>query len=170
MDLTLLDWVLFAVAAFFMVVGLFRGFSGQLGSLAGLAAGLAAGYFLFASLRGLIVSGNWITGETAQNGTAAVVDFVVALVVFGLVRRIVARFVSFLVPQPMNAIAGALVGLLKGAVVVGLLTGAGLVQTGRFSDGFFAAHSTFVKVVGSLADSYMQGASHAAGNHLPTIN
>ena len=153
-----------------MVVGLFRGFSGQLGSLAGLAAGLAVGYFLFAPLRGLIVSGNWITGEAAQNGVAAVVDFIVALVVFGLVRRIVAKFVSFLVPQPMNAIVGTLVGLAKGMVVVGLLTGAGLVQTGRFSSGFFAAHSIFVKAVGSLADSYMQGASQSVGDHLPIIN
>lgn len=170
MDLTILDWVLFAIVAFFVVMGLFQGFSGQLGSLAGLAAGLAAGYFLFAVIRAFIVSGNWITGETAQNGVAAVADFVVALVVFGLVRRIVAKFVSFLVPQPMNALAGALVGLVKGTVGIGLMTGVGIVQTGRFSDGFFAAHSTFVKAVGSLADSYMHGASQSAGNHLPTTN
>ncbi len=158
-NLTVLDWVLFAVTAFFMVAGLFRGFSGQLGSLAGLAAALAAGYFLFAPIRGAVTAGNWVTGEAAQQGTAAVADFVAALVVFGLVRRIVAKFVSFLVPQPMDAIAGALVGMVKGAVAVGLLTGVGLVQTGRFSEGFFAAHSTFVKMVGAIADSYMQGAA-----------
>lgn len=159
MELTVLDWVLFAVAAFFMVVGLFRGFSGQFGSLVGLVTALVAGYFLFAPIRSLVISSNWITGETAQSGVAAVVDFVVALVVFGLVRRIVAKFVSFLIPQPMNAIVGGAVGIVKGLVAVGLLTGTGLVQTGRFSEGFFAAHSTFVKMVGSMADSYMQGAS-----------
>ena len=168
MDLTILDWVLFAVTAFFMVVGLFRGFSGQLGSLAGLAAGLAIGYFLFSHLHRLVASGNWVTGSAAQNAVAAIADFVAALVAFGLVRRIVAKFVSFLVPQPMNAIAGALVGLVKGAVAVGVLTGVGLVQTGRFSDGFLAAHSTFVKTVGSLADSYMQGASMSTNNQRPT--
>ena len=159
MELTVLDWVLFAVAAFFMVVGLFRGFSGQFGSLVGLVTALVTGYFLFAPIRSLVISSNWITGETAQSGVAAVVDFVVALVVFGLVRRIVAKFVSFLIPQPMNAIVGGAVGIVKGLVAVGLLTGTGLVQTGRFSEGFFAAHSTFVKMVGSMADSYMQGAS-----------
>ena len=158
-DLTILDWVLFAVTGFFTVVGLIRGFSGQLGSLVGLAAALVAGYFIFAPLRSVIASGNWVTGSTAQNGLAAVLDFVAALVVFGVVRRIVAKFVSFLIPQPMNAIAGGLVGLLKGAVAVGILSGVGLVQTGRFSDGYFAAHSTFVKTLGSIADSYMQGAS-----------
>lgn len=159
MELTALDWVLFAVAAFFVTVGLFCGVSGQLGSLAGIVAALAVGYFLFAPIRGMVASGCWFSGEAAQSGAAAIADFAVALVVFGLVRRIVSKFVSFLVPQPMNAIAGALIGLVKGVVCVGLLTGVGLVQTGRFSEGFFAAHSTFVKMAGSMADSYMQGAA-----------
>ena len=159
MDLTTIDWIIFAVAAFFTVVGLFKGFSGQLGSLAGLAAGLMAGYFLFAPMKGLVAGGNWVSGETAQNAVAGISDFVIALVVFGLVRRVVARFVSFLVPQPMDAIAGALRGLLKSAVAVGVLAAVGLIQTGRFSDGFFAARSTFVKTIGTLADSYMRGAA-----------
>lgn len=160
MELTLLDWVLFAVAAFFAVAGLFRDFSGQLGSLSGIAAALVVGYLSFSPLHEMVATGNWVTGQVSQRSMAAVADFVVALIVFGLTRRIVARFVSFLVPQPMDAMAGAIVGLLKGAVIVGLLTGAGLIQTGRFSDGFFAAHSSFVKIVGSLADSYVQGASN----------
>ena len=159
MNLTHLDWFLVAVTAFLTVVGLFKGFSGQLGSLAGLAAGLMAGYFLFAPMKGLVAGGNWVSGETAQNAVAGISDFVIALVVFGLVRRVVARFVSFLVPQPMDAIAGALIGLLKSAVAVGVLAAVGLIQTGRFSDGFFAARSTFVKTIGTLADSYMRGAA-----------
>ena len=159
MELTVIDWIIFAVTAFFTVVGLFRGFSGQLGSLVGMVVALAAGYFLFAPLKGIVVGGNWVSGETAQNAVAGMADFVIMLVAFGIVRRIVARFVSFLVPQPMNAIAGALIGLLKSVIVVGLLVGAGLLQTGRFSEGFFAAHSTFVKFAGTLADSYMQGAA-----------
>ena len=159
MDLTILDWVIFAVTAFCMVVGLFWGFSGQLGTCVGLVAGLAAGYFLFAPFRGLLAANGWLSSEAAQNGTAAGADFVAALLVFGLSRRIVAKCVSFLVPQPLNAIAGSLVGLVKGLFFVCLLTGTGLVQTGRFSEGFFAAHSTFVKMAGSIADSYMQGAA-----------
>ena len=159
MDLTIIDWIIFAVAAFFMVVGLFRGFSGQLGSLVGMTAALVTGYFLFSPIRGFVVDGNWVSGETAQNAVAGISDFVVMLVVFGLIRRVVARFVSFVVPQPMNAIAGALIGLMKSVVVVGVLAAVGLVQTGRFSEGFFAARSTFVKMAGTLADSYMQGAA-----------
>ena len=147
------------MTAFFTVVGLFKGFSGQLGSLVGIVLALVAGYFLFAPLKGIVAGGNWVSGDTAQNAVAGIADFVAVLVVFGIVRRIVARFVSFLVPQPMNAIAGALIGLFKSLIVVGLLVGAGLVQTGRFSEGFFAAHSIFVKFAGTLADSYIQGAA-----------
>lgn len=159
MDLKIIDWIIVAVAAFFTVTGLFRGFSGQFGSLVGLAAALVAGYFMFSPIRGAVVGGGWISGSAAQNTVAGVADFVAMLVVFGLVRRMVAKFVSFLVPQPMNSIAGALVGLIKSAVVVGVLAAAGLVQTGRFSTGFFADRSMFVKMAGTLADSYMQGAA-----------
>ena len=159
MDLTVLDWVLSGVTAFFIVVGLFQGFSGQLGSFVGIAVALVAGYFLFSPLRAMVAAGNWVTGGSAQSGVAAVLDFIAVLIVFGLVRRAVAKFISFLVPQPMNALAGGLVGLFKGAVAVAILTGVGLVQTGRFSEGFFAAHSAFVKMLGSFADAYMQGAA-----------
>lgn len=159
MELTVLDWVLFGVTAFFVVVGLFHGFSGQLGSFFGIAVALVAGYFFFSPLRAMVAAGNWVTGGAAQNGVAAGLDFLLVLIVFGIVRRLVAKFVSFLVPQPMNALAGGLVGFFKGAVAVAALTGVGLVQTGRFSEGFFAAHSTFVKMLGSFADAYMQGAA-----------
>jgi len=32
-------------------------------------------------------------------------------------------------------------------------------QTGRFTEGFFAAHSTIVKMFGSFADAYVKGAA-----------
>lgn len=159
MELTVIDCIIFAVAAFFTVIGLFKGFSGQLGSIVGIAAALVAGYFLFSPIKDFVSGGNWVSGDTVQKSVAGVADFAVMLVVFGVVRRIVARFVSFLVPQPMNAIAGGVIGLLKSTVIVGLLVGVGLIQTGRFSEGFFASRSIFVKMAGMLADSYMQGAA-----------
>ena len=157
MNLTHLDWFLVAVTAFLTVVGLFKGLSGQLGSLVGMVVGVAAGYLLFDPISGFVSGGNWVSGDVAQKALAGILDLIAALVVFGVVMRIVAKFVSFLIPQPMDAIAGGLVGLLKGLVVIALLTGAGLVQTGRFSMGFLADHSTLVKMAGVTADSYMYG-------------
>ena len=123
-------------------------------------AALSVGYFLYSPIKGFVVDGNWVSGDTAQGAVAGIMDFVATLVVFGVVRRLVAKFVSFLIPQPMNAIAGALIGLLKSFVIVGVLAGVGVLQTGRFSEGFFAARSTFVKMAGGVADSYMQGAGN----------
>lgn len=158
MELAVLDWVLLSVMAIFTVMGLFQGFSGQLGSIVGLAAALATGYFAFSPLLELVDECDCVSGEVSQKGLAAFIDFVVCLVVFGLLRRMVAKFVSFLVPQPMNAILGAVAGVLKGAVAIGLLTGFGIVQTGRFSEGVFASNSSIVKAVGEVADMYVQGA------------
>ncbi len=159
MHLTAIDWVVLAVSAFFTVTGLFKGFSGQLGSMAGMAAALVAGYFLFSPVKGFVVGGNWISGAAAQNAAAGILSFVIMLVTFGLVRRIVARFVSLLVPQPLNAVAGGMIGVVKSIVIAGLLAAVGLVETGRFSAGFFADRSVFVKMVGTLADSYVQDAA-----------
>lgn len=158
MDFTVLDWVLFGVMAFLAVVGLFRGFSGQLGSLAGMAAALIVGYFAYAPVLAFTVAGRYFTDQAVQKGAAGLGVFILGLVVFGVVRRIVARFVSFLVPQPMDAIVGALAGVLKSLVVIGLLVGAGLIQSGRFSEGFFASRSSLVRMAGSVADMYIQGA------------
>jgi uncharacterized membrane protein required for colicin V production len=158
-NLSHLDWFLVAVTAFLTVVGLFKGLSGQLGSLVGMVAGVAAGYLLFDPISGFVSGGNWVSGDVAQKALAGILDLVVALVVFGVVMRIVAKFVSFLIPQPMDAVAGGFVGLLKSLIVVGLLAGVGLVQTGRFSMGFFADNSALVKMAGTMADSYMYGVS-----------
>ncbi len=154
-----LDWILLGVAALLAVLGLFRGLSGQLGSLVGIVGALAVGYFAFSPIMGMVRSGGWVEGDAAQKSLAAVLDFVSALVAFGLLNRVVAKFVSFLVPQPMDALAGCAVGLFKGAVVVGALVGVGIVQTGRFSQGFFASRSAIVGALGQAADSYMQGAT-----------
>ena len=84
---------------------------------------------------------------------AYVVDFVFSLVAFGLVRWIVAKFVSVMVPQPTNAFLGVLSGLFKSAVVIGLLAGFGLMQPGTYTTGFFATHSAVVREVAVWADA-----------------
>lgn len=158
MEFAALDWGIITVVSFFTVVGLFKGFSGQLGSLVGMAAALVAGYFLYAPLKAVAGGFSWVSSLIACNAVAGVMDFVCMLVVFGIVRRIVSRFVSFLVPQPINAILGALIGFVKGAVPLGIFIVAGYLQTGLCSRGFFATHSVLVKTAGELADLHIPGA------------
>ncbi|MGN0852012.1 MAG: CvpA family protein [Kiritimatiellia bacterium] len=159
MDWTVLDYVLFAVMAFVVGVGLFRGLSGELGSLAGFAAALAAGYFLYGVAKGLAwKAGLGARGDAVWTVSAAALDFVFALVAYGLVRMLVSKFVSFLLPQPANALLGALGGLFKSVVLLGLLTGVGMVAPGEYATGFCAAHSLVIRTIAGWADAYVEGA------------
>ena len=154
MNFTVLDWILAAVAAFFMVVGLFKGFSGQLGSLVGIVAAFVSGYFLFSPIKCFVIQGDWVSGIVANNAIALILDFVLMLILFGCIRRIVAKFASFLIPQPMDAILGGLIGLFKSLIIVGILSATGMLQSERLSDGFLASHSKIVKAVSQFVDNY----------------
>jgi uncharacterized membrane protein required for colicin V production len=150
MELMPLDFVLAGLAALLAGIGLYRGLSGELGSLAGFAAASGAGFFLIGFAR--VCADAVGFGQYAATA-AYVVDFVFALVAFGLARWIVAKFVSVMVPQPTNAFLGMLSGLFKSAVVIALLAGFGLMQPGTYSTGFFATHSTIVREVAAWADA-----------------
>ena len=128
MELQPLDFVLLGGVILLAGIGLFRGLSGELGSVAGFAAATFAGFCLLDTARTCATSMG--IGDYAMPA-AYVIDFVFALVAFGLARWIVAKFVSVLVPQPTNAFLGMLGGLFKSAVVLGLLTGVGLMEAGR---------------------------------------
>ena len=150
MELMPLDFVLAGLAALLAGIGLYRGLSGELGSLAGFAAASGAGFCLIGLAR--VCADAMGLGQYAATA-AYVVDFVFSLVAFGLARWIVAKFVSVMVPQPTNAFLGMLSGLFKSAVVIALLAGFGLMQPGTYSTGFFATHSTIVREVAVWADA-----------------
>ena len=150
MELQPLDFVLLGGVILLAGIGLFRGLSGELGSIAGFAAASLAGFCLLDAAR--VCAASFGFGDYAAPA-AYVIDFVFALVAFGIARWIVAKFVSVLVPQPTNAFLGMVGGLFKSAVVLGLLTGVGLMSAGTYSTGFFAAHSTIVREIAVWADS-----------------
>ena len=150
MELMPLDFVLAGLAALLAGIGLYRGLSGELGSLAGFAAASGAGFLLIGFARTCVVALGF--GKYAAMA-AYVLAFVFSLVAFGLARWAVAKFVSVMVPQPTNAFLGMLSGLFKSAVVIGLLAGFGLMRPGTYSTGFFATHSTIVREVAVWADA-----------------
>lgn len=152
MELLPLDFVLMGGVALLAGIGLFRGLSGELGSLAGFAAAITAGICLLGTARACAVS--FGLGSYAA-AAAYVIDFVFALVAFGIVRFLVAKFVSLIVPQPTNAFLGMFGGLAKSVVVVGLLAGVGLVPPGTYAAGFFAEHSSIIRQVATWADAWL---------------
>ena len=154
MELAPLDLALLAVVALIAAIGLYRGLSGELASLAGFAAAAAAGYCLYGSAHDSVRALGFNKGDGTELVAAGVVDFVIGLVTYGLVRWSVNKFVSFLVPQPTNALLGGLSGLVKGFALLCLLTGVGFLRPGTYAQSFFATHSQVVHTLASWADSF----------------
>lgn len=112
MDLSVPDYAVLAVATGAAVVGLFVGFSGALAFLAGLFASVLFGFWAWPVSEGLIVS-PWARGLAVG---------VASLLVFGLVRWLVRRFVHGLVAQPGDALLGMILSALTGlAVTLGIV-------------------------------------------------
>lgn len=154
MELAPLDLVLLAVVALVAGIGLFRGLSGELASFAGIAAAVSMGYCLYGGAHAGVRALGFNKGDAAELVAAGVADLALGLVTFGLVRWGVNKFVSFLVPQPTNALLGGLSGLVKGLVLLFLLTGVGFLRPGTYAQGFFAAHSRVIHTFASWADSF----------------
>lgn len=158
MDMTAIDWVLLGGTGVLMIIGLFRGISGELGSLLGLAAGVLAGFLLYGAAQGAAMSfGFGQHGDSVFKGASIGIDVVMALVIGGLVRLLVRKFVSFLMGRVIDSILGVLSGLIKGVLIIGTLAGFGLIQAGSDLEGPFVAHSPIVAEIASWADAYVQG-------------
>lgn len=120
MELLAPDYIVLAIALAGVVVGLFVGFSGALAFL--LATVVAGGAASYAWPR--------LVAEFPSAGMRGTVVAIGALVLFGLVRFLVKRFIHGLVAQPGDAIFGAVLSAaaafgisLAGLWVIGFLSG-----------------------------------------------
>lgn len=154
MELTAVDYSILCGIALVAGIGLWRGLSGEIGFIAGLVAAIATGFMAYGAARELAVACGLAKGGALDAPAAGAIDFVFALVAFGVVRFVVAKFVSVLVPQPTNAIIGGICGIIKGTVGVCLLAGIGILPPGRYSQGFLSGHSVIVRLVATFADGY----------------
>lgn len=111
MDLLPLDYVLGGAGIFLALLGLLRGFSGELGSACGWAAAAATAYFGW----------NGLQERLPERWQLAAAVLVATLVVFGLVRVTVAKLVHLALARPTDAFLGLLLGFAKVAAAVVLL-------------------------------------------------
>ena len=100
MELQIADYVLVGLASALVVLGVFRGFSGTLAFFLSVAAASAAATFGW-TLSADHISLVWLRVAAVSAS---------ALVVFGVVRILVVKFVHFLLSQPTDAILGAVAG------------------------------------------------------------
>ncbi len=154
MELTPIDMALLGAVALLAGIGLFRGLSGELASLAGFAAATAVGFCAYNFAHLAACSFGFNGGGALELAAAGVIDLVLVLLAFGIVRWIVNRFISCLVPQPTNALLGVASGVVKGCLLLVLLTGFGFMAPGTYSTGFFAERSSIIRAIASFADSH----------------
>ena len=102
------DYVLCGITIVMAVLGIFRGFSGTLGFIAGGAAAAFAASFGWA----------YSTEFTDVVWQRAVGVLLATLLTFGLVRLLVKKFVNGLLAQPTDAIAGCLIGAAVGVLLL----------------------------------------------------
>ncbi len=156
-NLAPLDLVLLGGVALLVGIGLFRGLSGELASLAGFGAAVAAGSSLYGFAHFCVRAFGFDKGDATEHIAAGVFVFLLGIVVFGIAWRVVNKFVSFLVPQPTNALLGALSGAAKGLVILFLLAGVGFMRPGTYAQGGLAAQSEVIRVLAEWADSFCGG-------------
>ncbi len=157
--LTNFDYVLLAFIGAGMITGLFKGFSGHLGTFTGLVAGLAVGYFCYAFAIEIADELD-IEPESMERTAAVAIDFAMGLITFGFVRIITTKFVSFLMPQPMNAILGGIIGTAIVIIGIGATVGTGIIRpSGDVNAGIFPADSVIIKNVAMVVDAYTAGAA-----------
>ena len=108
---------------FFILRGAWRGLTGELAPLAGIAACLGVVFFAYGPLRATLAS--TLTGLDGQAHTfyAAVTVAVIGGILFLVVAQLIKRVGEVLVPQPFNAILGALIGAGKVFLIASLIAG-----------------------------------------------
>ena len=153
--MTVFDYVLVAVIGVLAVIGLFKGLSGWLGTLIGAAVATVVGYFGFGYCLKAASACPWVSGPFVSLA-AAILDFLLGLIVFGLVRRLAVKFFSFLLPQPLNAIVGMVGGLFLGALLTILLAGTAFFEGVSLPEGFLASHSRLVHATATVMASRLE--------------
>ena len=158
MDISTLDYVLVAAIGVLAIIGLFKGFSGWMGTVTGAVASAVAGYFAFGYCMLAASSCPWVSGPFVRLA-AAMLDLFVTLLALGLVRRLAVRFFSFLLPQPLDALVGLTGGIFLGLVLTVLLAGTAFFEGGALTEGFLASHSRIVHAAATVLEARLEGSS-----------
>ena len=114
--LSWLDWVLLAVLAASVAVGLMRGFVFEVLSLAGWVVAWFAAQWAAPALAPFIPMGT--PGSALQIGAAFLLAFVAVLMVLALLARLVRMMIHTTPLSIPDRLLGALFGLLRGAVLL----------------------------------------------------
>lgn len=156
MNAEVIDYALTCLAVGLVAWGLIRGLAGELASFAWITGLSVSGYF------GYSWCGNLISRFVRKEGVSAdamaiFLTILLALAAALLIRALVKKCVSFVVPQPWNAVFGGLCGAGKTILIIAILAGVGFTRPGEFSNGYMAQHSKIVAAFASFMDARSGG-------------
>ena len=157
MNLSPIDIALLGGVALMVGIGVYRGLSGELASLLGFVAAVVAGFGLYGSVNAGVRAVGFNKGDATELVATGVSVFLLSIVAFGVTWRIINKFVSFLVPQPTNALVGALSGAFKSLVFLLLLAGVGFVRPGTYAQSGLSKQSQVVHTLAAWVDSFYAG-------------
>lgn len=107
MEFLTADYVIFAVAGIFAILGMIGGFSSAAAFSAGTVAGVVSAY----------VGWGFLADRFSETWSHALASAAIALVAFALARIIVRKVVHNLLAQPADAIFGSLTGAISGFAI-----------------------------------------------------
>ena len=110
------DLAMLALLALSALVGLWRGFTYELLSLAGLFVAYFAARWIEPELAPHLPIGE--AGSMLNRGLAFATAFLLVLIVWGLVARVVSRLVRATPLRPVDRLLGALFGIARGVLVL----------------------------------------------------
>lgn len=119
------DWILVAVLAASMVIGLWRGLVFEVLSLLGWVVAFVLAQWFAADVGGHLPMGE--SGEGARYAAGFVLVFIAAAFAAGLVASLLRKLVSTVGLRPVDRTLGAAFGLVRGALL--LLAAAVVVET-----------------------------------------
>ena len=156
METTAFDYALLAGIGILAAVCAFKGLSGLTGILAGCCAAIAAWIFLLGPCLHAVVASGLVSGALVRIAAAGL-DLILSVVAFGIAHRLARRFLSFLVPQPIDALAGMAIGLGAGAIALAILAATAFLEGTVPSKGFMASHSRLVGIAAPVVEASLEG-------------
>lgn len=117
--MTIIDWIFTAILAISMIVGVFRGFVKEAVSVGSLLIAVWAS-FQFAPL-GESMLEDWVGSAAGRVWVARIAIFTLVLMLGGLVGWAISRFINQVGMSGVDRLLGIGFGLLRGAIICGLL-------------------------------------------------
>lgn len=115
--MTLLDFIILLPIVWLCIRGFMKGLIIELATLAGMALGILAAYYFAADLQALMQD-YFSFSEKGTRIVAYILIFLVVLFTVWLIGKLVEKSVDLMAMGWLNKLLGAIVGIIKGVVIV----------------------------------------------------